>query len=144
MHKQRIAVAALGIIGIIATFLPWVNVPILGSISAAKAGDWLTLVLYLPIVILAFIGDKKAPLLGKKRIGATILAVLASLIAIVKMSDIKSVVGGEEAMKLLGDKITIGFGLYIAIGAGFVIAVVAFLLAKGSAPAPAPEKENEA
>jgi hypothetical protein len=142
MNKQRITIAGLAILGVTATFLPWVKIPILGSVSAAKAGDWVTLVLYLPVVILAFIGDRKQPLLGKKRIGAVILAVLASLIAIVKMSDIKEMVGGGETAELLGGKFSIGIGLYIAVGIGFIIAVLAFVLAKGSAPANVREVKN--
>jgi hypothetical protein len=71
MHKQRLAIAICAAIGIFAMFMPWVNVPILGSANAMEIGrltkDFGSSVYQLfvaPIaaLVFAFSGDRTRPI----------------------------------------------------------------------------------
>ena len=46
MHRQRLVIAVVAVIGMLATFMPWVSVPIAGTINGTKSDGWITLALF--------------------------------------------------------------------------------------------------
>lgn len=54
MHNQRFAIVVAAGVGMLATFLPWFYVPIIGSVSGTTgAAGWITLVLFIPAMVRA-------------------------------------------------------------------------------------------
>jgi hypothetical protein len=136
MHKQRMAMLGTGIAGMMGTFLPWATVSIgpiaIITVIGKDVGDgWITLALFIPVVVLALMGDKKLPLLSKKRLGAVIPAGLALLMGIYEILNVSKIAGGGKSLG--GLKVTVGFGLYLIILMSVAVIVSAFVLGKETA-----------
>ena len=127
MHKQRVAIIIVSVIGMLATFLPWVNaMNAMGNISVdgthegvARVG-WFTLLLFGITVTLVLSGDKqKAISRGNAFYGAIVPSAIATF------------VGGVHIMWIL-DNLAIGehlgIGMYLVVLAGIAVLVVAITL----------------
>jgi hypothetical protein len=134
-HKQRLGILIAAGLGISATFLPWVHAPIIGSVAGTAGDGWITLVLFLPALIIALRGDSQTAIRGGKRLGLTIPAVLAAMLGIWKIVDfqqLKSDTPDDNPIaKAISASVQIGFGLYLLVAAGIAVAVVAWVLDKG-------------
>jgi|UniRef100_UPI00404AF761 hypothetical protein len=88
MNKQRLVVVATAVLGGMGSFLPWIS--IMGiSANGMQGGDgYITLVLFLPALIISLVGDRTKNLGMGKILGSIIPALLASAIAFMKISDI--------------------------------------------------------
>ena len=64
MHFQRISIIISAAAGMLGTFLPWVNIPILGSYNGTQGDGWITFVLFALTVFLAIVGNKQHVLRG--------------------------------------------------------------------------------
>jgi hypothetical protein len=71
-HKQRLAILMAAGLGMVATFLPWWYVPIIGAISGTKGDGWLTLALFAPAVIATLLDCTSLPMLESLRLAAII------------------------------------------------------------------------
>lgn len=135
-HKQRRGIMIAASLGIIATFLPWVHAPLIGSVAGTAGDGWITLVLFLPSLIIALCGDSQAAIRGGKRIGLAIPAALAAMLGIwtiVRIQQRKlSISDGNPLANAMSASVQIGFGLYLLVAAGVAVATVAWLLAKDS------------
>jgi hypothetical protein len=136
-HKQRLGVLIAAAAGIVATFLPWIHAPIIGSVSGTQGDGWITLILFLPAVILCLSGDSTKPIKGGKRLGTVIPSLIASLIGAYKIADFKSIKSSmNEGMEdnpfaeMFASTVQIGIGLYLLIAAGVAVAVLAWALDK--------------
>ena len=141
LHRQRFAVCVLAGIGMLATFLPWVHLPIVGSISGTAGDGWITLALFIPAMVLAWRGQKLQPLIGNARLLAAIPAGLAGLIGLYKMADFNSRMASlprdNPFAGAVATSVRIGMGLYLLIAASAALVAVAWLLAR-------PPKETQA
>ena len=135
-HKQRIGILIAASLGISATFLPWVHAPILGSVAGTAGDGWITLVLFLPAVILALRGDKSVAIHGRKRDALALPAVLAALLGVWKIIDFQKLKANapddNPFVKAIAVSVQIGFGLYLLVAAGIAVAVVAWALDKNN------------
>ncbi|MDB9313349.1 hypothetical protein PN462_09585 [Spirulina sp. CS-785/01] len=133
-HKQRLAILGIAILGCLATFLPWLHAPMVGSVSGARGDGWITLILFIPAIVLSLRGDRLTPLVGNFRLGATIPAGLAAFIGLWKISDLNSIVSDMSDDNPFGamvsSSIEVGIGLYLLIAAGIALCVVAWVLEK--------------
>ena len=64
MHKQRLAIVIAAALGIVATFLPWVNIAFLGSVTGTNGDGWFTLILFIAALVIGLLKDKSAPVTG--------------------------------------------------------------------------------
>lgn len=128
MHRQKLALLCAAGVGVLATFLPWVHVPIIGSISGSSGAGWVTLALFIPAIVLCLIGVKDVPLIAGQRLGATIPAGIAGLIALSKIFSLNSTLIDNP----YAASIQIGIGVYLVIVAAIGIIVVAWVLEKTS------------
>lgn len=114
MHKQRLAMAVCGGLGIIATFLPWVSFMGISAsgLSAGIAGI-LNLALFGGGIALAALGDREQAQEGGMMYGALACFGLGGLYGIFNIAQ----TGGMT-----------GFGLYLVVIAGIGGAVAAFVL----------------
>lgn len=116
LNIADIIVAVAAVVGIIATFLPWVSLTSFGITVTAKGSDgdgWITFVLYLAVLGLAIFDMLKGAKWAK--ITMSIVAALAAVVALIKIPDILS--GG----------LSMGVGLILAIVAGIVAAIMPWI-----------------
>ena len=132
MHKQKIAILITGLIGGIGTFLPWAEVPFLGTINGTEGDGWITLGLFAVPLILALTGQSQVSLKGTKLIIASVASFIAAIIGFIDLNDITSLTGGNDMIsQMMGDMVSVGSGLYVIIIAGIALPILAFAL-KGS------------
>ena len=126
MHKQRMVVLICALLGMLGTFLPWVELPVFGSVRGTFTHGWLTLCLYAAAVSVALKGPSHDDISGAAFLGAAIPALIASAIGIWDIVGIKSGSnsgGGDPFAAAFGSMMQVGYGLYIVAAAGIVIAV---------------------
>lgn len=130
MNKQRLGILITAALGALATFMPWVKMPLVGTVNGTQGDGWITFALFLVPVVLTLLNDKSVPLKGAKLYGSIACAIIASLIGILKVSELSSISdsSGNEFAKALSDSISIGFGLYMVILAGIALPIVAYLI----------------
>ena len=58
MNKQRLAILIVAGLGALATFMPWVKAPIVGTINGTKGDGWITLVLFAVPLVISLLNDK--------------------------------------------------------------------------------------
>lgn len=132
MNSQKLTVLIIAAIGMLATFMPWVNAPIIGSIDGTKGDGWITMALFAIPAILCLLNDKTEPLIGPKRYLAVIPALIIAVIAIWKIIDFRS---GMETLdqnnpfaEMVGASVSIGFGLYLLVLAAIALPIAAFVV----------------
>lgn len=132
MHKQRIALVSTAGVGMLGTFLPWVHLPLLGTISGTAGDGWITFGLYLPALILALVGTRSEPRTGAALWMSIIFGLLASAIGVWKIIDLNLSLGGgtNKIAQAMARATSVGIGLYVVAAAGIVLAVLALRLKK--------------
>jgi len=131
MNKQRLAILIVAGLGALATFMPWVKAPIVGTINGTKGDGWITLVLFAVPLVISLLNDKTKAVKGRLLYGAIIPSVLAGVIGILKIIDFNSKmadVGDNPLAKALGSTVSIEFGLYLVVLAGIALPIAAFLI----------------
>ncbi len=127
MHKQRLFIIISAGLGMLATFLPWATVPVLGSISGTVGDGWLSFIIYLVPLILVVIGDKKVLVEGGKFIASVVLGAIGALYGIIKIFQFKSELAKYgKISKVVG----LGVGMYIVIIAGIGLVAAAIIYKK--------------
>lgn len=131
MNRQRLVVLVLSIAGMLGTFLPWVQAPIVGSVNGTKGDGWITLGLFAIPLVVVLLKDRMQTLDMKRMLIASAGGVVAAIIGIWKMIDLnnsmKSLGENELFGKLFSSSVSIGFGLYVIVIAGLAIPVYLFL-----------------
>jgi len=129
MHRQRQFILLTAAVGMLCTFLPWVTIPILGSISGTKGDGWLTFALFFIPLLIVLLGEKSQSISGKKLTAVILPAALASILGIWKIIDFNNKMGsarGNDAFsQFMGASVSIGVGLYLLVIAGIALTVVA-------------------
>jgi len=131
MNKQRIALIIASGIGMLATFMPWINVPIRGDINgisdSLRLGDvvpigWPTFGLFAISLILAFLGNKAEPLTKKLKIPSGILGFINAAFGI-----FLCIIGPCGIYNCYSH---LGFGIYLVAIAGIGVCLTSFLFQK--------------
>lgn len=131
MNKQRNAILIVSGLGVLATFLPWVKAPIIGSVNGTDGDGWITLVLFAVPLAISLLGDKTKAITGGQLYGAILPALLAGIIGALKISDFNSKmaeIGDNPFAKAMSDNVSIGMGLYLVVIAGFALPILGFLI----------------
>lgn len=131
MNIQRTAVLALAALGAIAIFMPWSSMPLLGSMSGINTtlGKVALIIFIIPLLI-SLIGKKNKDLRGGLFYTAFISGILAALVGLFQFYVISSgsSQGRNSLEAIMADNISIDFGLYMAILAGFLLPLFMVLL----------------
>lgn len=117
MSNHRIAIAMLAGLGILSTFMPWVELPVVGYMLGTEYSGWITFVLFSIVFILTFIGNRSQPLKGGKLYAAIIAGILAAGIGIWEIFDLDSNIFAS-----------VTYGLYLMVISGTVIPLAAFIV----------------
>jgi hypothetical protein len=131
MNKQRLGILIVAVVGMLATFMPWVNVPIIGSVDGTKGDGWITFVLFAIPLIICLLNDKSKSVKGVLLIAAIIPSLIAAIIGTWKIIDFKSKMGqtGDNPFaQALSSSISVGFGLYLVVLSGIALPIVSFLI----------------
>lgn len=130
MHKQRIAIISCAGAGALGTFLPWIHAPFVGTITGTAGDGWITLALFIPALVLGLMGATDRPRTGGALWGGLVPALLASLLGLWKIIDLKlSFVVDDNPMTLaMARAVSIGIGLYAVLAAGIVMTILALKL----------------
>ena len=118
MHLHRPIVLAGAVFGVLALFLPFVRLPVMGPIDGIAGDGWPALAIAAPVVAKAAVGDwsrGNAPLVG---IILTLVGCLATVFAAVKLADAIDAVRGLEGGALgPGAPLLVGAMALVAAGA---------------------------
>lgn len=137
MDKQKKLLIIPCVSGMISAFLPWVTVPILGSLSGTsdKTG-WIIFALFGTALVICLGGDHKDALTGKYKAGIISTIALASIIGIVEIIDLKNITPLGKERDIFGEVIAntfeIGIGLYLEVLSGVISLIIALIPFKNS------------
>ena len=131
MNDQRLGISILSGIGMLAAFMPWVKMPILGYSIGIDHSGWITLAILSIPFILSFMGKRSVPLEGLKLYISLAAAILAAGIGIWEIIDLDS-----------GILSSVEYGLYLLVLAATVIPLAAFVLGNNR-PDPTSGSRNE-
>jgi hypothetical protein len=124
MHRQRLVIIGASVVGAVASFLPWSSIVFIRSNSGIDGMGKITLALFLIILVLAVLGDKKESL-AKIQVGIiTFCGSAAAGIGIYNIFYPFQTSSGNLA--ILNKAISVEFGVYI------VILVAATIVALGN------------
>lgn len=125
MNKQRIGIIICAVAGMLCTFMPWVNVPIVGSVNGTSGNDgWITFCLFAVPLVVSLLGDQKINISLNNGYIAMAAALIAAGIGIYKIVDFNhSFHTGDDNVfgKLLESTVSVGFGLYLLVFAGIAV-----------------------
>jgi hypothetical protein len=134
MHKKRIVMLIVAGLGIVACFLPWIHVPLLGSTDGVggEAGKWV-LAAFAAVALIALPGDRDCPLPLALAVVASVLGAAAGGEPLLRIIDFEQTVGTVDHIAgMFGGSIRsatrVGAGLYLAVAAGFGIPLSQVLL----------------
>jgi hypothetical protein len=116
MSDQRLAIALLAIVGISSTFMPWVKIsPVEYTLGTEDLG-WITLGLFIVPLILVFLGRRSRLLKEGSLYVAMAASILAALVGVWKIIDLDTRV------------VSVEYGLYLLVIAGFAIPLAAYII----------------
>jgi hypothetical protein len=128
MHKQRIIIIVIAGLGMLATFMPWIKAPIIGSVNGTDGDGWITLVLFAVALVMSLLGDRTQKIKTKKIYIASLVCIIAAVVGILDIIDINSSIedigSGIFSEEL---NISVGYGLYLIVLAGIAIPVYLFV-----------------
>ena len=119
-RAPRLAIMIAAGAGMLGTFLPWVSMPLMGSLSGTAGDGWFTFVGF--AVVMAFAAGKFSQELGiVRRLICALFAAGAGAIGmwkIIDLSQMRMSHGASEFEQALASSVTIGSGLYLITVAG--------------------------
>lgn len=132
MHKQKLTVLILSIIGMLCTFMPWVNIPLVGALNGTQRDGWISPVLFSIPVLLCLLRDQSAPFNKLQGYG------IASIGALIFFFTLYKIIGFSTGMaqiaqdnpfaEILEQNVSIGFGLYLLLLTGAALPIAVFTL----------------
>lgn len=131
MNKQRLSILIASSLGVLATFMPWVKAPLIGSINGTKGDGWLTFFLFAVPLALSLVKDRAKELKGLQLYGAVVPGFIAAMIGIWKVIDFNVAMYDFEDSpfaEIFAAGVSVEFGLYLVIFAGLALPVCGFLL----------------
>lgn len=136
MHKQRVVLLIVASLGLLSAFLPWLTIMIIGVTGMDIGQGWVVLALF-GVAIAGIITDKRqTPITGSMRFLLSLIGAAAAGFGVWKLIQIRQgkleVAGEIGELGRIGDGLDgmfagmfeLGFGLYILIGAGALLAIL--------------------
>lgn len=128
MNKERMIISIVSALGMLATFMPWINAPIVGSINGSQGDGWITFIIFAIPLLISLRGDTTKKIENRYFVefGVSVPCVLAGLFGIWKIVNINSIMSnlsGNPFANSLSMSVSIGFGLYVVVIAGFALPV---------------------
>lgn len=134
IDAQRVAIGIASGVGILACFLPWASLPIVGSISGVKGDGWIYAGMLLVPILIAFLGDKTKALDKKSKVASGLIGAFVAVMGFYMISNFNEKI--ESTSKAIGDNpfsqlatssAHIDFGLYLLVIASVALMICAFI-----------------
>ncbi|MGV8057301.1 MAG: hypothetical protein AB2L12_04585 [Smithellaceae bacterium] len=125
MNKQRIGILIASGIGMFGTFMPWAKT-INSTVDGTNKDGWISFGLFLIIFLISLIKDRSQSLKGGLLYAALVPSVIAVVLGIFEIIEIKNSMLAKYYTFLGG--VSIGFGLVLIIVAGIAVPIIAFTL----------------
>lgn len=134
-HTQRIWIVALGVVGILTAFLPWISVPMMGSVSGIAGSDgYVVIGVFAIVLLLGLTGKHSRPVGAGARVGLVIFGAAGGALAVWKISQVYEMKanadGGSQFEAALSNAISVGAGLWVMAVVGALAVGVAFSRAR--------------
>lgn len=129
ISAPRVTLAIGAAIGAAATFLPWVRMPIMGTLDGTAGDGWFTFVGFLVVLAMALSPSPLVPLRLVRRAVAAVFATGCAALGGWKIVDLQGIrsdgmaTGGMEGA--MSAAMSVGVGLWLVVIAGVVCTVVA-------------------
>jgi len=131
-NLARLIIGGVCVLGMLATFLPWVQAPIVGSLSGARGDGWFNFAGFGLALLVAMMPRPSAALAAGRRVVIGLLAcgcVALAVSKIVAISDMRAeheADGGLAAAFSAGT--SVGNGVWLAIFTGIATVVLCLVL----------------
>ena len=135
MNRQRIGILIIAIIGMLATFLPWVtatstiDLTLLGTKSFTKTISTnlygaITFIMFSISLVISLLGDRTKALNQNQFYAVISPSIIAGIIGVWKIISTTP----NDALKTTGFSVSIGIGLYLVVFAGLLLPIITLLL----------------
>lgn len=134
MNKQRLIILILSIIGVLAVFMPWVHLPIVGHANGTGGlTGWCIIALFGLTTFFCLSSDKTIRLEGKyfyTTLGSCGINFIIALWQIISFNNaMESTLSAKNSLtKAFASSVSIGFGLYVIIFISIAIPVVGYMI----------------
>jgi hypothetical protein len=125
MHFQKMIILICVIVGCLALFLPWFDLPVVGNIDGIKVSySWIGAALYVICLFPVLSGNKMSKISSGNR-WVRIAGLSGALYGFFKWyvyrNDIEEMGDGNFVARAISDSVSIQYGLILFIAAGLVI-----------------------
>ena len=130
MNKQRFAVIIVALIGLIATFLPWYEVNLYGSIMGYQSAGWFTFIMFAVAFLLGLRGKLREDMgVGWVYIGSgfSLAAAFVVLWRIIVIYLDKEGAATTLTGEMMAEEVRVLYGAYQVVIAGICLPFGAFL-----------------
>lgn len=125
MHKQRIALLISSCVGVAGVFLPWIKVPIVGTINGLRGDGEIILALFALIFFGILLGKRNFTLSKSEKFFCASFGLINALIGVWKILQFSELLNSntDENMfsNLLYSSVSIEIGLFLVVLAGIAI-----------------------
>ena len=138
MNKQRLSIIIISLIGMGSTFMPWILIDDVSE-NGAHSSSWLTFAMFVLCIVFALLGKQEKQMIPGQRIAVILCSLIAIGYAVLiiwglntqmdKISQHPLFRFSPEAQELL-QRVVVGWGLYVLIGAGTGVIVCSWIFRK--------------
>lgn len=132
MNRQRFAVFIVGIVGLVATFLPWYYVDMVGTLTGVFSSGWFTFIMFLLVLLLAMRKNLHRDVSKMNLWFISLLGIAAGIAVLWRIMDIDfsqdtMLTLGGRMSGIMANEVTIRYGAWLVVVAGFCVPLVAIL-----------------
>ena len=132
MNRQRFAVFIVGIIGLVATFLPWYTVDMVGTLTGVFSSGWFTFIIFLLVLLLAIRKNLQRDVSKMNLWFISLLGIAAGIVVLWRIMDIDfsqdtMLTLGGRMSGIMANEVTIRYGAWLVVVAGFCVPLAAIL-----------------
>lgn len=132
MNRQRLAVFIVGVIGLVATFLPWYRIEMVGTLSGIFSSGWFTFIMFLLILLLVMRKNLHKDVSKLNLWCMSLFGIAAGIVVLWRIMDIDF---SQDALLALGGRmsgirageVAVRYGAWVVVIAGFCIPLAGIL-----------------
>lgn len=132
MNKQRFAVFIVGLVGLIATFLPWYSVDLVGTLTGFFSSGWFTFIMFILVLFLDMRRNPQRDMSNRSLWFMSFFGIAAAIVVLWRIIDIDF---SQDTMLSLGgrmrgimaNEVTVKYGAWLVVIAGFCVPLAAII-----------------
>lgn len=132
MNRQRFAIFIVGIIGLVATFLPWYYIEMVGTLTGVFSSGWFTFIMFLLVLFLTMRRNLHKDISKLNLWFMSLFGIAAGIVVLWRIMDIDfsqdTVLSlGGRMSGIMANEVTIRYGAWIVVIAGFCVPLAALV-----------------